>query len=221
MSQLHAIIVGFGPGNGVGIATAFAREGFALSLLARSPERQSGSALALRQRGAALEMFSADAAQPTSLRAGIQAAMARFGSPEVLVYNVAVPVGGKPSMIDPAALTADFNANVSGALVAAQAVLPDMLQRKAGALLFTGGSWALTPSAQFTSLSLSKAALRALTFTLAEELRGTGVRAGTVTLFGAVRAGGDLDPLKVGQAFVDLYHQPAETFPVEIQFGRS
>lgn len=219
--QPHAIIVGFGPGNGVGIAKAFAGERFALSLLARSPEKQLDPLRALEALGATAEVFAADAARADSLRAGIQQAVERFGTPEVLIYNVAVPTMGKPSAVDPAALSTDFVANVAGALVATQAVLPGMLARKSGTILFTGGSWALQPVAQFTSLSVSKAALRALTFTLAEELQGSGVRAGTVTIFGAVRPGGDFDPLKIGRAFLSLYREPDASFPIEVQFRGS
>jgi short-subunit dehydrogenase len=211
MSKHHAIIVGFGPGNGSGIARAFAEEGFCLSLISRKP-------VPFELEGVESLSLQADAADPAALTAAIEAASAHFGAPEVLVYNAAAYAQGRPSSIEPASLTADFAVNVSGALASARAVLPAMRHRDSGTILFTGGGWALYPSVDFASMSLGKIGIRSLTFLLADELRGTGVRAGTVTVMGTVAPNTPFDPLKIGRAFVEMYRQPADSFQIELQF---
>ncbi len=120
--------------------------------------------------------------------------------------------------MDPAILTHDFAVNVAGALVAARTVLPGMRQRGAGTLLFTGGGWAIYPDLAFASMGVSKGALRTLVTLLAQELKGTGIRVGTLTVMGTVQPGSAFDPDAIGRAYLDLYRQPTDGFPVEIQY---
>ena len=58
-----------------------------------------------------------------------------------------------------------------------------------GSLLFTGGGAALHPYAGLSSLCAGKAALRMWVLTLAEDLAGTGIRVGIVTVHGRVERG--------------------------------
>jgi len=216
MSRPHAVIVGFGPGIGAGAAQAFAGAGFNLSLISRNPEKHRRHLPA----EIAARFYPTDAGDPDALSTAIQSAIGADGVPDVLVYNAVSSGIGKPSTIEPASLTRDFSTNVSGALAAARAVLPGMRARSSGTILFTGGGWALYPSADFASISIGKAALRSLTFMLAEELAGTGVRAATLTVMGVVQPDTPFDPGRIGRAFLDMYRQPTESFPVELQFKR-
>jgi NAD(P)-dependent dehydrogenase (short-subunit alcohol dehydrogenase family) len=214
----HAIIVGFGPGNGLGIGGAFGLAGFSLSLIARNPNELKDEILALIQAGSPAEAFTADAGDAIALADAIRRATEIFGPAEVIVYNVLASSQGRPSAIDPGRLTQDFGVNVSGALTSVRAVLPEMLRRGKGTILFTGGGWAIYPSVDFASASLGKCAQRMLALLLAEELQGTGVRAGTLTIMGSVRRNTPFDPDRIGEAFVDMYRQPTSTFQAEVQF---
>lgn len=218
MKKPLAIVVGFGPGVGVGVARAFGTAGFALALLSRTPAKQQDHVRALVRAGCDAEGFAADAADPASLAAAIGSAADRFGDPEVLVYNAVAFRAGPPTTVTPDQLVEDFRTNVGGALAAAQAVLPGMKARRSGAVLFTGGGWALYPDAGVSSTAIGKAGLRHLALMLHQELQGTGVRAGTVTVLGTVAAGTPFDPDAIGRAFVDLYRRPAEGYEPEVQF---
>ena len=221
MTNAHCIVVGFGPGVGFGIAQAFAGAGFNLSLITRNLEKVQPQLADLKRFGVSVEAFAADAGNADALEKAIHEARTRLGPPAVLHYNVAALSAGKPSALEPAALTRDLNSNVVGALACARAVLPTMLERNFGRLLFTGGGWALYPSAAFASLSIGKAALRALAFTLAEELKDTGIRAGILTIMGAVQPGTPFDPQNIGSAFLNLFNQPNASFQTETQFKGS
>lgn len=221
MRKPHAIVVGFGPGNGLGIASAFGSAGFCLSLVARDPDSLKDEILGLAQAGYIVTTHSADAHDHSLLTLAVQSATDRLGPPEVLIYNVATCSPGKPSHLTPAQLGSDLEVNVSGALACVNAVLPSMLKRKSGAILFTGGGWALRPALDFASVSLGKSALRVLALLLAEELEGSGVRVGILHVMGAVRRGTRFDPAKIGKAFLDMYQQPKNAFIPEVQFNGS
>lgn len=204
-------IVGYGPGVGEGAARAFAEAGHELALFSRSGRSSSLSPHA----------FKVDAGNPEALRASIEAAVGRFGTPGALIYNAVAFRQALPSKVSAAELAQDFSTNVVGALVAAQAVLPGMLARGYGSLLFTGGGWALYPDANVSSTAIGKAGVRHLSLMLAHELQGTGVRAGTVTILGQVQAGTSFDPHRIGQAFLRLHQQPPEEFVPELKFTGS
>jgi NADP-dependent 3-hydroxy acid dehydrogenase YdfG len=62
----------------------------------------------------------------------------------------------------------DLAANIGGALVAAQAVIPKMSERGSGSILLTGGGYSLKPNPEYLSLSIGKAGIRALAYGLFE-----------------------------------------------------
>lgn len=211
------LIVGAGPGIGQSVAVAFAQEGYDLALLARQPRRLTELCGDLGKKcGRRVFSYSADASSPDSLLQGIAAARAELGDPEVLVYNVAQHAPGRPLKVPLDELVANFRTNVVGALVAARAVAPAMIARGRGSILFTGGGFATAPAADYSSLSMDKAALRSLTYTLAQELGGHGVHVATVTVHGFVQTGTQYDPNRIARAFVQLHHQPKGHFETEI-----
>lgn len=211
-------LVGFGPGNGLGIARAFGAAGYRLALLSRTPAKSADALQQLRGSGYQATAFAADAGHSASLEAALSTVGATLGATDVLIYNALAPSFGPPTTMTPASLSADFAVNVGGALSATLAVLPAMLARKSGVILFTGGGWALYPTVQAASASLGKAALRSLAFTLAEELKPAGIRVGTLTVMGPVAAGTPFDPEKIGQAFLAYAEQSASQFQPELQF---
>jgi len=218
MHRSHAIIVGAGPGIGLGAARAFGAAGFAVSLLARGQDQLAQGAKSLRSLGITAEPFVADAADPASLTRGVAAAVAQFGVADTLIYNAVSFSPGKPTTVDPAILIRDFTVNVAGALVATQAVLPGMRECDKGTLLFTGGGWALYPDPAFASMGIGKGALRTFVTLLAQELKGSGIRVGTLTVMGLVQPGSAFDPKAIGEAFLEFYRRATEEFPVEVQY---
>jgi len=211
-------LVGFGAGNGLGIARAFGAEGFRLALIARNPSRQSDSLRSLYEDKVAFQSFAADAADPGSIAKAICSVNDVLGTTDVLVYNAFSPRLGRPTAMIPLELSADLAAGVVGALSSALAVLPAMKARRSGTILFTGSGWATSPFVDAASISLTKAALRNLAFTLSEDLRGTGVRVGTLTIMGMVAPGTAFDPATIGRAFVDYYKRPDANFTPEVLF---
>ncbi|SFF58760.1 short chain dehydrogenase [Fontimonas thermophila] len=215
------IIVGAGPGIGQAVALAFAREGCDVALLARTPLRLQALCEEIRiKTGRRARAYAADAASESALIAGIEAARADLGDPDVLVYNVATHEPGRPLSVPIPHLIEDFRINVVGALIAARAVAPAMIARKRGTILFTGGGFAYEPAADYASLSMDKAALRSLTYTLAQDLGQHGIHVATVTVHGFVQPGTAFDPHNIAAAYIALYRQPRGHFEIETVYKK-
>jgi NAD(P)-dependent dehydrogenase (short-subunit alcohol dehydrogenase family) len=218
-SKGPAIIIGYGPGVSGAFAEAIAREGHALALIARDAAKLDAAAKALRASGFDAEGFAADASDAASLTAALDAARARFGDAEVLLYNAAFWRPGPVLNTTPESFDADFHVCVTGALIAAQALAPAMIEAGRGTLLFTGGGLALYPSPQAPSLSIGKAGIRALALMLAEELAPKGIRVGTVTIAGEVAPNTAFAPEKIAAAFLSLHHGLPDPKTAEMLFS--
>src|SRR5579883_3010618 len=118
MSQPVCAIVGVGTGVSMGVARAFGKDGYALALLARNPDRLAASVNELAQAGYHAQTFAADAGDDASLIQAFTQIRDQMGDPSVLVYNAAAFTMGKPSTIAVDPLITDFRVNVAGALVA-------------------------------------------------------------------------------------------------------
>lgn len=209
-------IVGAGRGIGAALAEAFAGEGFDIVLLSRGPAKLRVFCEELRRKsGHYVAAYAADAGDEISLKQGLDIARADFGDPQVLIYNAAASHPEVPTQITPERLVDEFRVNVGGALMAAREVAPAMIKAKKGTILFTGGGFAYEPSMKYASLSLGKAALRSLTYTLAQELGAHGVHVATVTVHGITQTGTSLDPARIAQTYLWLHRQPKGHFDIE------
>ncbi|MDX2273417.1 MAG: SDR family NAD(P)-dependent oxidoreductase [Cyanobacteriota bacterium] len=180
------VIVGMGEGNGMAIAQRFAREGFAIAMLARDAAKLQGYQEKLAALGYSAHSFVADAGDPLAVTAAFSSLKSQLGDPSVLVYNAAVPRMESVLQTGFDTLVNDFRANVAGAIVAVEAVLPAMQSHNQGTILFTGGGFALYPHPDFVSLSIGKAGIRVLANALHAALAETAIKVGTITICGTI-----------------------------------
>lgn len=206
--------IGAGPGMGLATAERFAREGFRVVLSSRDAAKAEELAAALRAKGHAAEARAVDAGDPGSLAALIRDVEGAHGGIDVLHYNAAAM--RKSTLADQPAesFNGDLAVNVGGAMAAAQAAAPAMTARGSGAVLLTGGGFALQPHPDYLSLSIGKAGIRALAQGLFESFREKGVHVATVTVAGFVDPGSS-DAEAVAEAFWRLHGQPKEAWEVE------
>jgi short-subunit dehydrogenase len=173
-------VVGAGPGLGLAVARAFGREGFHVGLIARDAARLAADVTTLAAEGVTASAHPADIRDRTALRAALE----RLGPVDVLEFSP----GPQGAPITAAAATtvesatAQFELNVLGAIVAAETVLPAMLARGAGTLIFTTGASSILPIGILGSAGLAMAALRNWALSLHEQLASRGVHVGTVTI---------------------------------------
>lgn len=198
-------VLGARRGLGFHIALEFASHGFRPVLIARRESALKEMAEDLAARGREADYEVADCADFASVRSALARVEERHGPLDVLVYNAAVLAPGSPAELDPEELVKRYRADVAGALCAVQAVLPSMKQRKSGALLFTGGGFGLDPQPEYLSVSLHKAALRALALALRKDLARDGIHVGIVNVKGAIGSDGLYSPARLAGLFHMLY----------------
>ncbi|MEM8576823.1 MAG: SDR family NAD(P)-dependent oxidoreductase [Pseudomonadota bacterium] len=188
------LLIGAGPGVSAAIARRFGKDGTPVGLVARNPDRLTALTADLRAEGINAVSASADAGDVAALSQAIADLTAQIGAPTTLVYNASVMVPGTPLDLTPERLTQDMAVNVTGALIAAQAVAPAMIAEGRGTILFTGGGLALEPYPEWTSLAAGKAALRSLALSLYKDLAPKGVHVSVLAICGIVAPGTPFDP---------------------------
>src|SRR4051795_251777 len=120
----HLLLVGAGPGLGAAVARRFAREGYRLTLIARS--HATMHALADELRGVDVTVVGADAGDPDSLRAAVAPLFAQGGAPGVVIYSATFPAPDELLSVAPEQLATAYAVNVIGAVVTAQLTVPAM-----------------------------------------------------------------------------------------------
>jgi NAD(P)-dependent dehydrogenase (short-subunit alcohol dehydrogenase family) len=168
------------------MARRFAREGFAVALMAR---REEGVANVQEQiegaSGTALPV-SADATDPASVAAAFDEVRNNLGDPEVFVYNAGAFQMGGILDLSPEKFDECFKANCAGAFYAAQQVLPAMVEAGRGTVLLTGATAALRGSARFSALAVGKFGLRALAQSMAREFGPQGIHVAHIIIDGQI-----------------------------------
>lgn len=207
MTQKLLLIVGAGPGIGLSTAKKFGREGFIVALIARRESALKKYEEELSNLGIEAKGFTGDISSEVSLRASIESVLKTYGKIDVLLYNAAAGKPGKPTDLNAEDLISDFNISVVGALTTVKASLPYI---EKGAILMTGGGLALTPYADFASLSIGKSGIRSLARSLHQELSPKGIYVGTLTIKGFVKEGTYYSAENIADAFYRMYQNQDE-----------
>lgn len=181
-----AVVVGVGPGLGAAAAERFARGGFAVALMARSEASLTPVERAIAKTGGNALSVPADATDPTALGAAFARVRERLGAVEVLVYNAGNMYLGGALDTDVAAFEQCWRVGCLGAFVAAREVLPAMLERERGTILFTGATASLRGGPRFAAFAAAKFALRALAQSLAREFGPRGIHVAHAVIDGAI-----------------------------------
>jgi NAD(P)-dependent dehydrogenase (short-subunit alcohol dehydrogenase family) len=221
-----AAVLGVGPGLGAAVARRFAREGYAVALLARRVDALAEIEGAITSAGGKAASFAADATDAASIAAAFASVRERLGDPSVLVYNAGAFVMGGVLDVTPAQFDACFRANCSGAFAAAREVVPAMLAAGRGTILFTGATAGLRGSAGFSAFATGKFGLRALGQSLARELHPKGIHVAHVVIDGQIdgaraRAADRppstvLDPDAIADVYWQIHGQSPTTWTQEM-----
>ncbi len=164
MNMKHAIVVGASSGLGRGVVLALQKAGYGVSGLAR---RRSVEADA---------WFAADALEDGSVERAISGAVGASGPPRALVYSAGLPAMGRTLDVPRDVARRAFEVNLWGFDAAVRAVLPVMLQRGTGTIVYVSSIAGLRPLIYEAYYAASKAAAVRLASCLDRETRARGVR---------------------------------------------
>lgn len=181
-----AVVLGVGPGLGAAIVRRFAREGFTLGLMARSEEKLTQIQTELEKGGGTALSIPADATDPASVSSAFAQVRQKLGTPDVFVYNTGAFQMGGILEITPKQFESNWKANCFGAFLGVQQVLPGMVERGRGTILFTGATAATKGSARFAGLAVGKFGLRALAQSLAREFGPQGIHVAHIIIDGMI-----------------------------------
>jgi len=181
-------IVGAGPGLGLSVARVFGEQGYEVALVARRKSTLADLVARLAEDGIAAAGYAADIMDRPTLVRAFKDIAANHEPVEVLEFSPA-PHGPEAALV----LAGPLDVSVSnvqphidfyvhGAITATGQVLPDMIERGSGTLLFTTGSSSVLPTPEMGNVGIASAALRNWVLNLHDTLAGKGVYAAHVSL---------------------------------------
>ncbi len=174
-----ALITGGTGGLGRAVTLAFLHEG--ASVIASYIKKDEADALRdAVGPNAKLELLPLDASDEAACRTLVDGIMARHGRLDILVNTIGGFVFGKLWETDPRGFQLMMTLNLHAGNNLARAVVPAMLKQKSGAIVNIAAKAALDHPGGLGAYAASKAAALALFDSLAQDVKGTGVRVNSV-----------------------------------------
>src|SRR3954454_20230181 len=175
-----AIVAGASSGIGAATATELAAHGFPVALCARRVDKCQELVDEIKSNGGEAVALPLDVTDPDSVKGFVHRATEQLGDIEVLVTGAGDTYFGKLHEIETDAFESQIQIHLVGANRLATAVLPGMVERQRGDLIFVGSDVALRQRPHMGAYGAAKAALVAMVTNLQMEIEGTGVRASIV-----------------------------------------
>jgi NADP-dependent 3-hydroxy acid dehydrogenase YdfG len=232
LSGQVAIVTGASSGIGRHTASLLAAAGARVVLAARRALRLEGLAVEINQDhpGCAL-VVPTDVRDDQQLERMVAAAREAFGRIDILVNNAGYVAVSPVSQLDPARLDDIMRVNFRAPVLATRLVLPEMLERRSGAIVNVGSVSSRRGWPTGTPYVASKFALRGFALCLWEEVRRSNIRVVNVypdfvasELFSA--AGGSLEhadraipPRDVAAVIVNALQLDGRTTVTEIDMS--
>jgi NADP-dependent 3-hydroxy acid dehydrogenase YdfG len=234
----NVVVTGASSGVGAAIAAGFGALGWQVAVGARRSDRLAETARTVAAVGGRAFAHVLDVTDADSIDAFFAAAEAALGPIDVVVNNAGIGIPGRIHELEVAALEAELATNLLGPMLVTRRVLPSMLERKCGDIVFVSSMNAVAPRPFQVGYTAAKAGVEGLAQALRMDLEGTGVRTVTLRLgptssefgfgwdsdvllgvieswqrWGFMRHTGMLDPDRVAEAVI-----AAVTAPRGIQF---
>ena len=220
-----ALIVGAGSGISASFARTLKREGYAVALAARSPDKLKDLA---EEVGATT--FACDATRVDEVMAVFTELDRNHGDLDVVLYNASARAPGPITEIKPADVANALNISAYGGYLVAQQAAKRMAARGSGSILLTGASASVKGYPKSAAFAMGKFALRGLAQSMARELAPQGVHVAHFVIDGGVRnemkgriEGPDdhadrwLNPDDIAETYMHVVKQPRSAWTWEVE----
>ncbi|MEZ7137760.1 MULTISPECIES: SDR family NAD(P)-dependent oxidoreductase [Komagataeibacter] len=177
-----AVIAGAGPGNGQAIARRFADAGYVLALLGRNAEKTQELAKKIPQAVG----YGCDVSDSSEVSSVFSRIRSDLGAIDVLVFNAGSAIFADIETVTAEQFEASWRVNALGGLLCSQAVIPEMIARGTGHILFIGATASRRGGAQMAAFAPAKAAQRSLAESMARQLWPKGVHVALIIIDGIV-----------------------------------
>src|SRR6202035_4572107 len=144
--------------------------------LAKEIEAGGGKAVAV----------SADVAKAADIAAAFEKIRRELGDVDALLYNAAMRPFGKLMDTKPSTFENTWRVTTFGAFIASQEVVPAMLKRGSGTIIFTGATAGIKPFATSAAFGPAKFAMRGLAQVMARDLQPQGIHVAYVNVDGPI-----------------------------------
>ena len=172
-----ALVTGSSRGIGRAIARELAREGWKVCINYRVRRDCAESLLEeISAFGGEAMIYGADVSRRQEVNAMVAAVKEKWGEVSLLVNNAGVAGQALFQDVTDELWHRYFSVNVDGAFHAIQAVLPPMLRQHEGCIINVSSMWGLRGASCEVTYSCTKAALIAMSRSLALELAPTNIR---------------------------------------------
>jgi NAD(P)-dependent dehydrogenase (short-subunit alcohol dehydrogenase family) len=169
LSDQVVLVTGCSSGIGRALARAFDQQGHRVFATARRLETLMGL------EGTHIERLGLDVTDLGSVKAAIDAVIARAGRIDMIVNNAGYILAGPLAEVPIDEFKRLFDTNVAGALAVVQAAFPHMAQAHSGRVVNIGSIVGVLPTPYAGAYCASKSALHAVTEVLRVELAPFGI----------------------------------------------
>ncbi len=221
--EQSALIVGTGTGLSASLARLLAKEGVRVALAARNTEKLAALA---GETGAIT--IAGDASVPADVERMFDTLEAKWGVPDLVVYNASFRTRGAITGLDPALVERTLKVSAFAGFLVGQAAAKRMLPRGKGNIFFTGASASIKGYANSSAFAMGKFALRGLAQSMARELGPQGIHVAHFVIDGGIRssegdtraaergADGLLLPEEIAKSYLHVFRQQRSAWSWEI-----
>ena len=223
-----AVISGVGPGLGASLVRKFASEGYQMGLLARSSEYIQTLAAELQASGTKALALPTDITDAQMVESSFNRIREELGAVDILINHAGNAAWGEFAELTAEDFHRSWQVCAFGAFLCAQHVVPDMVEKGSGAILFTGATSAIRGRPGAIAFSSAKFAVRGLAWALARELGPKGIHVAHIIIDGvidtpSVRERYQLSedeplllPDDIAEAYWSLVQQPKSAWTFEL-----
>jgi NAD(P)-dependent dehydrogenase (short-subunit alcohol dehydrogenase family) len=200
-----------------------AREGMAVALAARSPDKLSDLAKATNAK-----VYGCDASDTKQVAALFGSVDRDLGTPGWVLFNPSRRSRGPLVDLDPEAVRQDILVTCYGGFLVAQQAAKRMVKAGRGSIFFTGASASVKGYARSAPFAMGKFGLRGLAQSMAREFQPQNIHIAHFVIDGSIGApnGGKgsgkddrLDPDAMAETYLAIHrqHRSAWTWEVELR----
>lgn len=212
-------IIGAGPGLGLSLAKRFGESGFKVAVVSRNSEKLADIVSELKKLNIEAYSFVADVTDLTSLKDALHNIKNTMGSIDVIEFSPYAGLHTYTHVLEttPESVMEHISSYLLPAILCVNEVLPDMIKKGSGALLFTTGISAMFPVPIVGNAGIIMSGIRNYVTNLHNELKEKGIFVGHLSIGTMIQAGTEGDPDKIAHTWYSIYEEQdrfEEIFPI-------
>jgi 3-oxoacyl-[acyl-carrier protein] reductase len=176
LTEKVAIVTGASRGIGRAISVALGAEGATVVLAARAQDELAETAAQVAKAGGAAEIVTTELAQEASIQGLVKTTSDRFGRLDILVNNAGITHSAPLEQTATEDLDRCWTVNARAPFILCREALPLLRKAERGTIVNISSVVGVKGYPLQSAYTASKHALRGMSISLAEELRGSNVR---------------------------------------------